>query len=367
MKSNTILLLGGYGGVGRRLAKLILQETAADIVIAGRRLAAAESFCQSLRAEFPDRKIEARYAHVEDVASMQQAFKSIDLVIVLTTTPEKVRQIAQTALECGCNYLDILVTARVWSDLQPMASEITQKGKIFISQAGFHPGMMAVLTRSAARYFDEYQEARLSMAMEAALERPEQVAEIIPLITHFDSWLYDNGNWRKATYRDAVTVEVGGSFGRMSLYPFWLEEMRAMPQMLGLKKLGLYISGFNWFVDNLIMPLIMLLDWLGGKRFLKFSERLFFWGARRFARDNHGVVLLNDAKGLKDGQMLKIRLRLEHPDAYVFTIVPIVACLKQMLDGGFSTGLHMMGHLSDIDRLMRDVQDMGLRYGVEEG
>lgn len=367
MTTSTILLLGGYGSVGRRLAKLLLQETTAAIVIAGRRLPEAEASCQALRTEFPNRQIEACYADVEEVVSLQRAFQGMDMVLVLTTTPEKARQIAQTALACGCNYLDIFVTAQVWNDLQTLVPEIDQKGKIFISQAGFHPGMLALMTRYGARYFDRYDEACLSMAMETALERPEQVAEIIPLITHFDSWLYENGAWRKATYRDAITVDVGGKFGKMQLYPFWLEEMRSLPQLLGLKKVGLYISGFNRVVDNLIMPLIMLLDWLGGKRFKKFSERIFFWGVRKFAPNMEGVVLINDARGLKDNQLHGIRLRLEHPDVYLFTVIPVVACLKQILDGQIPVGLHMMGQVCDTDRLMQDVAAMGVLIGVKEG
>jgi len=366
MNTPSILLLGGYGAVGRRMAKLILQETPVSLVIAGRRLAEAEACCQALRSEFSDRPIEARYADVYDVISMQKAFKGVDLVMVLTTTPTSIEQIAQTALACGCNYLDILVTSSVWTDLQALAPKIAEKGKIFISQAGFHPGMLAVMTRLGARYFDRYDEACLSMAMETALERPEQVAEIIPLITHFDSWLYENGAWRKATYRDAIKVDVGGKFGQMQLYPFWMEELRSMPTLLGLKKVGLYISGFNRVVDNLIMPLIMLLDWLGGKCFQKLSERIFFWGVRKFAPNMEGVVLINDARGLKDNQLHGIRLRLEHPDVYLFTVIPVVACLKQLLDEQIPVGLHMMGQVCDTDRLMQDVAAMGILVWVEE-
>ena len=44
MSGNTILLLGGYGSVGQRIARLLLKETQADLVIAGRRKALADEF-----------------------------------------------------------------------------------------------------------------------------------------------------------------------------------------------------------------------------------------------------------------------------------------------------------------------------------
>jgi len=234
MKHPTILLLGGYGAVGRRLARLLLEQTAVDFVIAGRRLQEAEKFSAMLQIEFPDRAISARYADATDQKSLLEAFTGIDLVAVLTTTPEHIRAIAQAALECGCNYLDILVSASVWQDLSSLAAAIQAKGRTFISQAGFHPGLLAVLTRYGARFFDRYNEAVIAMAMNATFERPEQAAEMIPIITNFSSEIFERGAWRKAKYSDAITVDFGPPFGRKELYPFWMEEMRAMPAQLGL-------------------------------------------------------------------------------------------------------------------------------------
>ena len=66
MKKNTVLLLGGYGGVGRVLAGLLLKETQADIIIAGRRKDKADALAAALRREFPDCRVDSRYADAAD-------------------------------------------------------------------------------------------------------------------------------------------------------------------------------------------------------------------------------------------------------------------------------------------------------------
>jgi saccharopine dehydrogenase (NAD+, L-lysine-forming) len=42
MKTKTILILGGYGGTGRVVSRLLLKETDVDIIIAGRSINKAE-------------------------------------------------------------------------------------------------------------------------------------------------------------------------------------------------------------------------------------------------------------------------------------------------------------------------------------
>jgi hypothetical protein len=52
---------------------------------------------------------------------------------------------------------------------------------------------------------------------------------------------------------------------------------------------------------------------------------------------------------------------LSHKDSYMFTAIPLVACLKQYIDGSARrSGLHYMGHLVDSRRLVADMEKMGM-------
>jgi uncharacterized protein YbjT (DUF2867 family) len=85
MQRKTILILGGYGGVGQSLVRLLLKETQADqvdIIIAGRRKDKAGEFAASLLREFPDNQVASRYADASNLESLQKAFQGVQLVIV---------------------------------------------------------------------------------------------------------------------------------------------------------------------------------------------------------------------------------------------------------------------------------------------
>ena len=185
------------------------------------------------------------------------------------------------------------------------------------------------------------------MAMNARFERAEQAAEIIPLLSEFRAEIFMAGSWRKATYRDVINLDMGTRFGNMKLFPISMEEMKRTQEMFNLRETGAYVSGFNWFVDYLVMPIILLTQKLKKGLATGFLLKLFTWGVNTFSSPYQGVVFLNEAEGMKDGEKIKVRIIAEHDDAYLFTAIPVVACLKQYLDGALPAGLWMMGHVVD--------------------
>ena len=358
MSNKTFLILGGYGEVGRVLARLILKETAVDLVIAGRNKNKTDETAAELRKEFPGRNISACAADACATDSLRTAFKDVQLVIAATTTPQCVKTIASAALEADCDYLDIMVSASTHTDLNELASAIVQKKKTFITQAGFHPGLPAVFIRAGAAYFDRYEKAVIAMAMNAKFERSEQVTELFPLLAEFDADICRNGSWRKATYRDMIRVDMGGKFGTKQLYPLRMEEIKIPGQEYQLKETGVYVSGFNWFIDMLVIPAIMLTQKIKRGLAQKMLAKIFVWGVNKYSSPYEGVTFVNDAAGIKDGQPLHVRIMAEHDSAYVFTAIPVVACLKQYLAGTLPTGLAMMGHVVDPKQMFDDMKKL---------
>lgn len=365
MQSKTILILGGYGGVGQSLVRLLLKETQVDVIIAGRRKDKADEYAVSLQREFPDKQVACRYADASNLESLLQAFQGVQLVIVLTTTPNFIKQIGQAALVSGCDYLDILVSESTFHDLDELTSSIQQQKSIFITQAGLHPGLPSTFVRYGAQYFDKYEKAIIAMAMNARFERAEQAAEIIPLIAEFKADICKAGSWRKATYRDAITIDMGNRFGIMKLFPIQMAEIKQTQEMFHLKETGAYVSGFNWFVDNLVMPIIMITQKIKKGLATSLLLKLFAWGVNTFSSPYQGVVFLNEAEGMMDGKKIKVRIMAEHDDAYLFTAIPMVACIKQYLDGALPSGLWMMGHVVDEIRLMDDMEKMGVKISIQ--
>ena len=361
-----MLILGGYGGVGRSLSRLILKETNVNLIIAGRRKAKADEFTGILNKEYDGDRVSARYADASKFGSLAEAFPGTDMVIVTASATEYIEDIARAALGAGCDYLDILVRQKNVSILRRLAPDIKKTGRLFITQAGFHPGLPAVFIRQAASYFDDYQKAVIGMVMNARFERPESTHEIIHEIGEASVEIYKEGKWQKADYKDAIEMDFGPKFGLKQCYPLQMEEIRTLPQMLGLEETGVYVAGFNWFVDNFVFPLTVVFQKIRKGMGVNFLGKIMRWGVNTFSPPELGVVFVLEAAGAKEDKPTKVKIIAEHSDPYHFTSAPVVACLKQYLDGSiYEPGLYLMGNVVDCQRVMNDLENMALQIKTQ--
>ena len=367
IKKKTILIIGGYGGTGKIVARTLLRETSVNVVIAGRRKEKAEEISALLNQEFHDGRASACFVDTDNKESVTAALPNVDLVILATTTPESCFMVAEAALNAGIDYLDFLFNQETFARLSPLKEKIVKAKRIFITQAGFHPGLPAVFVREGANYFDRYDTAVIGMAMNARFEKPESTIDLVKVAREFDAEIFDGENWRKATFRDFQTFQFPPPFGKKKCFPLRMEELKSLPKRYYLKELGTYVAGFNWFVDNFVFPLIMLFHKVKKNSGTVLFTKLIYWGVNTFSPKQHKVVFLLEAEGLKDGQIKKVKIIAEHDDPFLFTAAPIVACIKQYLAGTIKKpGLHFMGHIVNTKKLFEDLKKMGIRIKVEE-
>jgi saccharopine dehydrogenase (NAD+, L-lysine-forming) len=143
-------------------------------------------------------------------------------------------------------------------------------------------------------------------------------------------------------------------------------EIRSMPELLKLKEAGVYTTGFNWFVDYILFPLMMLSQTISKGSFRHMWAKALIWGLDKFSKAEEGIIFLLQADGEKDGRHRTLRILSEHTSAYDFTVIPVIACLMQYLDGSIRRpGLSMMGHVVDPGRLLADMEKMGVRIQTQ--
>ena len=375
MSSKTFLILGGYGNTGRPLAKLLLQETDAQLILAGRSLEKAESAATEFNSMVSDERVSGIAVDASDPLSLKQGFRGVDLVVVASSTVRYARQVAAAALEAGSDYLDVQFSTQKVAMLKAMAGEIEKTGCCFITDGGFHPGLPAALVRYVAPYFDILEKANVGSVIKvdwAGLDLPDAtVNELLEEINDFEALLFKDGAWKKARMSgmaDYLRMDFGGAFGGQACMPMFLEEMRSIPEYYPtLKETGFFVGGFNWFVDWLVMPLGMVILRLWPQGALKPLGKLMMWGLNKFSRPPYGTLLKVEAEGIKDGQAKAIDVVLSHPDGYLFTAIPVAACLLQYLDGSIrKPGLWTQANLVEPNRLMIDMQRMGIALQMHE-
>ncbi len=365
MNDKPILILGGSGNTGRWMAHYLLQETDARLTLAGRSLAKALATADQLNSRFPGGRVSARTLDAADKTALRQAFADVRLVVVASSTVIYMENVVTAALEAGSDYFDVQFSTRKVKYLQDLDEAVKRAGLCFVTEGGFHPGVPAALIRWAAPRFDRFDRARVGSVIQidwAALEIADStVSEMVDEFGNFEGWKMVNGEWKQVPWSqiEIVKMDFGIPFGRRSAYGMFLEEMRPLPGLIpGIQGAGFYVGGFNWFVDGIVFPFMPVLLKLGLR---KMVERLLLWGLKSFTRPPYGTLLKLEADGGKDNRAAHVELVLAHPDGYVFTAVPAVACLLQLLDGSArKPGVHMQALVVEPVRFLEDMKRMGI-------
>ena len=366
------LILGGYGSTGRLIAGLLLQETNASLILAGRNLSRAEATAAELNAQYPGRRVSAACADAADFANLGQVLEGIDLVIVASSTADRVETVAKAAIEKGVDYLDLQYSTAKLRVLQSLSPKIESAGCCFITDGGFHPGLPAALVRYIATRFDRLEKARVGSVIKIDWSGLDlgiaTIEELLREFLDFQMLIYQDGAWRKIPLVRMLIplyMDFGRQFGRQYCMPMFLEEMRALPEMIpGLQETGFFVGGFNWFVDWFVTPLALIALRFSPKLALRPMAQLMYWSLRRFSRPPYGTLLKVEAQGIREGQAGGEDLTLYHADGYMFTAIPVVACLLQWLDGSIrQPGLWFQAQIVEPERLLRDMQRMGVLLG----
>ena len=376
MDKKVILILGGYGNTGRPLARLLLQESDVQLVLAGRNLEKAQAYASELNNSFESHRVSGERVDASDMAQLKQAFSAVDLVVVASSTTQFTRQVATAALEARIDYLDVQYSPSKIALLKSMAVEIEQSGCRFITDGGFHPGLPACLVRFAARFFDQLEIARVGSVIKEDWKGlnvdDSTVAELVDLINDFEMSTFKGGKWQKINLFSTsgyIRMDFGERFGRQFCAPMMLEEMRALPGLYpSLNDTGFYVGSFNWFTDWVVMPISMAAMKLWPRSARGPMSRWMHWGLNTFSKPPFGTLLRLEAQGKKDGQPKTVQVTISHPDGYLFTAIPVAACLLQYLDGSLDKpGLWMQALVVEPIRMMQDMRRMGVDVHITGG
>jgi len=369
LNTSSVLIVGGYGETGRRIADYLLKHSDLNLIIAGRNFSKAEEYTTRFNNRFDSPRCKALCLDVIQTDDLKNALKNVRFLVNAgpALDSEVLYRMADLCIENSVDWIDVQFDPSQYATLEKLDSKMRDNDCCFVSQGGFHPGLPGAMVRWASGEFDQVFEAEIGglLRQKNGLPYTSGVDELIELFRDYKAHIYEDHKWREANYSkkdDMPLIDFPFGFGPRRCFPMDLEEILLIPEIVpSLRKVAFYIGGFNNFSDFIVTPLIM-----AGLKLLP-KVRVSFWGkmlswSTKFGRAPYGTSVHLKATGYKDGLPASAQLSLFHNDGYDFTAIPVAATLLQIYDGTCrKAGLFRMAHIVEPERLIVDLENMGVK------
>ncbi|MDX2128893.1 MAG: saccharopine dehydrogenase NADP-binding domain-containing protein [Chloroherpetonaceae bacterium] len=366
-----VLILGGYGNVGIRLADLLLEHTSMLVILAARNKIKIEAAVAALSAKHRGNRVDCVVVDASDTKKLMRLLVQVDMVVVASSTMDNDPQIAKAALEANIDYFDLNLSAtEKIKGLRKLAPRIQQSGRCFITDCGFHPGIPSAMVRFIANEFSKLEKANVASLIKLNSNNNQitesAARELAEELDDFHPSYFEKKKW-KESWSHSIRVDFGKKFGHRRCAPLKLEEMWPLPVLIpSLEETGFYIAGFNWISDFLVLPVSVAAVKVGHAQVFNPIGKLLRWSFDQFARPPYGVMLKLIASGIRNDKPAKITMSLFHEDGYAITAASVASCIIQYLEGKREPGLHFQGLYIEPVTFFSDLGKMGVQFEVEE-
>ncbi|MCL1634538.1 saccharopine dehydrogenase NADP-binding domain-containing protein [Luteimonas sp. SX5] len=148
-----ILVLGGYGHFGGRIARSLAADAGMDIIVAGRDAARAERFI--VETALGRERMRAARLDVESDAFEQELRALAPALVIHTAGPfqERDYRVAEAALACGSHYVDLADGRGFVAGIDALDAKARATQRWAIGGASSVPGLTAAVVESLRERF----------------------------------------------------------------------------------------------------------------------------------------------------------------------------------------------------------------------
>ncbi|KSV83412.1 NAD(P)H-binding protein [Sinorhizobium sp. Sb3] len=153
---NGILIVGGYGHVGSRIAERLLKDGIAPVCLAGRSLEKARAMASRLGCE-------ARYIDLDRAETWDGAIAGTDIVLVCMD--QKDTSFPAHVLATGLTYIDITATDSFFRQVETLGGLAHESGGRAVLSIGLAPGLTNLLVKACTEKLDHAKSARIGIML----------------------------------------------------------------------------------------------------------------------------------------------------------------------------------------------------------
>ncbi|HQO23659.1 MAG TPA: hypothetical protein PLM72_11315 [Spirochaetota bacterium] len=260
--NGNILVIGGYGQVGRHVCIELMKRYPKKVFAGGRNFQAGTAFSNETFGQVKPFRIDI--CNAADFGEIADNFS----LIVMCLTPER-PDFALFCIDRNINYIDISPSNDIPLKIKMYEKQANDFQAVCILGAGLAPGLSNLMVKNAVSYFDKVKTADIILMLGLGEKHGRDGIK----------WLLDNIN-KKFKFAAGDSIEIISTFGkkmivdfleiknRKTAYAFDLADQHTIPLTLGIK----HTSSYFCYDSAIITKLVVLMKKAGLFKMLKFRR-----------------------------------------------------------------------------------------------
>jgi len=233
MTVQRILILGGYGNFGKRIAENLCQVEGITLIIAGRNADRGKQLCDELGAKGAAASLQSAVIDINDSQLVETLSAHQPDLVIHTSGPFQGQdyRVPEACLAAGCHFIDLADDRRYVCDFKQLDSQAHEKGLLMVSGASSVPGLSSTVIDHFADRFSRLDEIDSAIAPGNQAERGEATVRAILSYTGRPFPVWQGGEWTtQYGWMSARRADFGKLLGKRWLANVDIPDLELFPQ-----------------------------------------------------------------------------------------------------------------------------------------
>ena len=327
-KNQGILIVGGYGHVGSRIARRLLALGMSDIWIAGRDGVRAAEVANRLGCN-------ATTIDISNAASWEPALQNMRMVIVCIDLPDV--EFAGHVLRSGVDYLDISASDNVLASIEKLHEPAREADSRAVLSVGLAPGLTNLMAMEAMKDMSRIDKVTIGVLLGLGDEHGAAAVD----------WTLDN---LSAVSLDVIrSYRFGHPARTLATIPFDFADQYVLARRHGLKNVETRLALASPVITKWSL---LLMSRLSQSRFFR---KILRWSMAHIRLGSDRAALSIEVDGQSNGQIMRRRIVLEgHAEAEITALVAARAAVLLLA----STATAGVWHIQELWPLEAFIDDL---------
>ncbi|ROS02050.1 saccharopine dehydrogenase-like NADP-dependent oxidoreductase [Sinobacterium caligoides] len=233
MDVRRVLILGGYGNFGKRIAESLSSLQGITVVIAGRDAEKAARLCAELSAKNLAATLEAAVVDTGSAQFVEQLRALSTDLVIHTGGPFQGQdyRVAEACLQLGNHYIDLADDRRFVCDISQLDKQARDKGLLLVSGASSVPGLSSTVVEHFIDQFSRLDAIDFAIAPGNQAERGEATVSAILSYTGKPFSCFQQGRWfDQYGWMSPRKLDFGDVVGRRWLANIDIPDLQLFPE-----------------------------------------------------------------------------------------------------------------------------------------